>query len=149
MSRSFCAVYARYSTDRQNPLSIEDQVRRCRDYAARRGWQVLEGHVYSDAAISGSSSDLPGLRALTIAISDPGRAFDVLLVDDSSRLSRHQVTAMQLFERFNFLGLRVVATSQNIDTDHPQAEVLLTVHGLVDSLFVKELAQKTHRGLEG
>jgi hypothetical protein len=25
----------------------------------------------------------------------------------------------------------------------------LTVHGLVDSLYVKELGKKTHRGLEG
>lgn len=27
--------------------------------------------------------------------------------------------------------------------------MLLTVHGLVDSLYIKELAKKTHRGLEG
>jgi site-specific DNA recombinase len=27
--------------------------------------------------------------------------------------------------------------------------VLMTVHGLVDSLYIKELARKTHRGLEG
>jgi len=27
--------------------------------------------------------------------------------------------------------------------------VLVTVHGLVDSLYVKALAKKTHRGLEG
>lgn len=79
----------------------------------------------------------------------PRRPFDVLLVDDSSRLSRHQVTAMQLFERFNFAGVRVVAVSQGIDSSTEQADVLMTVHSLVDSLFVKELAKKTHRGLEG
>ena len=32
-----CAVYARYSTDKQNPLSIEDQVRKSREYADRQG----------------------------------------------------------------------------------------------------------------
>jgi hypothetical protein len=26
---------------------------------------------------------------------------------------------------------------------------MMTVHGLVDSLYMKELAKKTHRGLEG
>jgi site-specific DNA recombinase len=37
---------------------------------------------------------------------------------------------------------------QGIDSRDEQAEVLFTVHGLVDSLYVKELAKKTHRGLE-
>ena len=41
------------------------------------------------------------------------------------------------------------AVSQQIDTGDEQADLLLTVHGLVDSLYVKELAKKTHRGLEG
>src|ERR1019366_2735442 len=36
-----------------------------------------------------------------------------------------------------------------IDTANEQSEVLTAVHGLVDSLYVKELAKKTHRGLEG
>jgi DNA invertase Pin-like site-specific DNA recombinase len=95
----FCAIYARYSTDRQNPRSIEDQVRCCRDYAAPQGWQVLEDQVYSDAAMSGGSAeDRPGLCALVEAVSGPDRKFDVLLLDDTSRLSRHQPTAMQLFE---------------------------------------------------
>ena len=149
MIRSLCAIYARYSTDKQSHLSIEDQVRKCREYAACQGWEVLDEHVYSDEAMSGSSSDLPGLRGLTSAISLPDRPFEVLLVDDSSRLSRHQVTAMQLFERFNFASVRVVAVSQGIDSSNEQADVLMTVHGLVDSLYVKELAKKTHRGLEG
>ena len=77
------------------------------------------------------------------------RAFDVLLVDDTSRLSRHQATAMQLFERFNFAGVRVVAVGQGIDSSNDQADVLMAVHGLIDSQYVKELAKKTHRVLRG
>jgi hypothetical protein len=48
-----------------------------------------------------------------------------------------------------FSGIRVVAVSQGIDTANEPSEVLTIVHGLVDSLYVKELAKKTHRGLEG
>ena len=43
----------------------------------------------------------------------------------------------------------MIAVAQGIDTRSEQADVLVTVHGLVDSLYVKELAKKTHRGLEG
>lgn len=150
MSNSRCAIYARYSTDKQSPLSIDDQVRKCREHAASHDWEVLSDHVYSDGAMSGSSSeDRPGLCALRAAVSSPGRVFDVLLVDDTSRLSRHQATAMQLFEGFIFLGVRVVAVGQGIDSSSEQADVLIAVHGLIDSQYVKELAKKTHRGLEG
>ena len=80
--------------------------------------------------MSGSSAeDRPGLCALVDAVSMQGRTFDVLLVDDTSRLSRHQATAMQLFERFNFAGVRVVAVGQGIDSSSEQAEVLMAVHG--------------------
>ncbi len=40
-----CAVYARYSTEKQSASSIDDQIRKCREYAARNGWIVLEKHV--------------------------------------------------------------------------------------------------------
>ena len=35
-----CAIYARYSSDQQRPESIADQVRHCRQEAARQGWSV-------------------------------------------------------------------------------------------------------------
>ncbi len=83
------------------------------------------------------------------AASQLPRPFDVLLLDDTSRLSRDQGETARIFERLNFLGIRIVAVSQGIDSQSEQADVLVTVHGLVDSLFIKELAKKTHRGLEG
>src|SRR5262245_60591868 len=37
-----CGIYARYSSDLQRGSSIEDQIRRCREYAAGRGWTIIE-----------------------------------------------------------------------------------------------------------
>jgi site-specific DNA recombinase len=64
-------------------------------------------------------------------------------------MSRSLSDAVQLFDRLRFAGMRVIAVAQGIDTHSEQADVLMTVHGLVDSLYVKELAKKRHRGLEG
>jgi site-specific DNA recombinase len=100
--------------------------------------------------MSGSSAeDRPGLCALLRAVEMPDRPFNVLLIDDTSRLSRHQATALALFDRITFAGVRVVAVAQGIDSRNEQADVLMTVHGLIDNQYVKELAKKTHRGLEG
>ena len=54
MSRR-CAIYTRYSSDMQREASIEDQERRCREYAQQQAWSVVEEHVVADRAISGAS----------------------------------------------------------------------------------------------
>ena len=56
---------------------------------------------------------------------------------------------MQLKQQLEFAGIRLIAVSQGVDSADDQADVIWTVHGLVDSLFLKELAKKTHRGMEG
>ncbi len=40
-----CAIYARFSSDLQRPTSIDDQVRRCRDFATKQGWTVVEEFI--------------------------------------------------------------------------------------------------------
>ena len=144
-----CATYARYSSDRQSPSSITDQLRKCREFADSQGWEVLDDHSYVDEALSGFGSDRPGFMKLVEAAGETPLPFDVLLVDDTSRISRNLGSTINVLDRLKFRGVRVVAVSQGIDTHSEQAEVLTAVHGLVDSLYIKELGKKTHRGLEG
>ena len=144
----FAAIYGRISTEKQNPLSPDDQIRKCREYAQARGLQVLDAHIYRDEGLSGTGVDRPGLARLLDAALSPARPFDAILVDDTSRLSRSTQDALSIFARLNFAGVQLVAVSQGIDSTEDQAEVLVTVHGMVDSLYVRELAKKTHRGLE-
>lgn len=40
-----CAIYARYSTDMQLERSIQDQIRRCREYASQfRDFEIIEAY---------------------------------------------------------------------------------------------------------
>ena len=110
---------------------------------------VLPDQIYSDAEVSGAGVDRPGLQRLLAIIPQRPRQFDVLLIDDTSRLARRQADQTNIADQLRFAGFRFVAVSQGIDSASDQADVLMTVHGLVDSLYIKELAKKTHRGLEG
>ena len=56
-----CAAYARYSSDRQSHASLDDQLRMCREFADRQGWELKEELIYCDEAVSGAGSDRPGL----------------------------------------------------------------------------------------
>jgi len=150
MSQLQCAaIYARVSTEMQSRASIDDQIRKCCQYAEAHGLKILEEHIYRDEALSGVGADRPALKRilqLALSVAPP---FGAILVDDTSRLSRTTEDALSIFKRLNFAGVQLIAVSQGITSDDEQSEMLVTVHGLVDSLYVRELAKKTHRGMEG
>jgi site-specific DNA recombinase len=143
-----CAVYARYSSEKQNSLTIDQQIRKCREYADRHDLRVLDGQIYSDEAISGATDDRGGLQRLLAIAKHKPRVFDTILVDDTSRLSRKLVDSLRIFEELQFAGIRVVFVAQGIDTNSEQAELLVATHGIVDSLYLKDLAKRTFRGVE-
>lgn len=65
-------IYARYSSDKQDEASIDAQVRACREYAASRGYAVLE--VYADEAVSGKGSKTASRKAYQKLLRDVNSA---------------------------------------------------------------------------
>jgi site-specific DNA recombinase len=102
------ASYARFSSDLQRATSIDDQVAAARTYATAHGWTFLETHRYSDVAVSGSSLDRPGIQAVLAAVNSRPLPFDVLLVDDSSRVARDLADAVRFTQELKFAGVRVL-----------------------------------------
>ncbi|HXG70470.1 MAG TPA: recombinase family protein [Gemmatimonadaceae bacterium] len=144
------ACYARFSSDLQRQTSLEDQIRGCDEFAGRQAWQWQPEQIYTDAATSGASIDgRTGLQALLTAAAAKRRPFDVLLVDDSSRVARDLPDALRVLQRLKFAGVRVIYITQGIDSASEQAETLVAVHGLVDGLYLREMAAKIRRGLVG
>src|SRR5262245_33453126 len=145
-----CAFYGRFSSDLQRATSIDDQLRVAHDYARQQGWTIDESRVYADHGISGATIDgRPGLQALLAVSAQRPLPFQVLLVDDSSRVARDIADAIRVLQTLRFFGVRVIYISQHIDSANEQAETLVAVHGMVDSLYLKEMAKKIKRGLEG
>ena len=145
-----CAIYARYSSDLQRESSIEDQLRRCREYAARQGWAIVESFVIADRAVSAASvSGRDGLQRLIQAAKGKSHAFDCLLVDDTSRLARDLSDALRTVKILEFHHVSVVAVSQGIDSSQGNARPLLAMHGIMDEQYLTDLAKKVHRGQEG
>nr|WP_113866468.1 recombinase family protein [Brenneria salicis]NMN91453.1 DNA invertase Pin-like site-specific DNA recombinase [Brenneria salicis ATCC 15712 = DSM 30166]RBP62697.1 DNA invertase Pin-like site-specific DNA recombinase [Brenneria salicis ATCC 15712 = DSM 30166]RLM30664.1 resolvase [Brenneria salicis ATCC 15712 = DSM 30166] len=134
------ALYARYSSENQRDASIEDQLRQCRERAAREGWTVVE--TYSDRAISGSSMFRAGIRAL-LADAQAGR-FDMVLSEALDRISRDQEDVAAVFKRLRFAGVSIVTLSEGEIN-----ELHVGLKGTMNALFIKDLAIKTHRGQRG
>ena len=135
------AIYARYSTDLQNPASIEDQERSCRDRIIAAGGTVTE--VYSDAAISGGSMHArKGLLSL-LADARLGQ-FDTVVSEALDRLSRDQEDIAGIYKRLNHADVTLITLSEGA-----VSELHIGLKGTMNALFLKDLAQKTRRGLRG
>jgi site-specific DNA recombinase len=134
------AIYARYSSDNQRDASIEDQVRQCRARIDQEGWQ--RGEVYSDHAISGATTLRPGYQQM-LEDARAGR-FEVLVAEALDRLSRDQENIAGLFKQLSFAGVRLITLSEG-----EVGELHVGLKGTMNALFLKDLAQKTRRGLEG
>lgn len=145
-----CAVYARYSSNNQREASIEDQIRKCKELAASKGWIVLDEHIYFDKAQSGTQIDsrVNFKRMLRVAMSE-NCPFQKIIVDDTSRIARNTKEALNIFSLLNFYGIHIYYVAQGIDTADETAEEIITINGLIDSIYIRNLAKETHRGIEG
>lgn len=137
------AAYARYSSDSQRDASLEDQLRNCRQHCERQGWPAPT--EYTDAATSGARNDRVGYQQL---LSDLAR-FDVILVDDLSRLSRDSAEVTMVTRRLKFAGVRLICVSDGIDSSHSASKVNVSLRGMMSEMYLDDLACKTHRGLTG
>ncbi len=142
----FLAVfYLRYSSDLQSPSSIVDQARQCQRYADKHNLQVI--HQYADEEEKGWNRERAQYQAMLEAAKR--KEFDVLLVDDLSRLARDAGEQDRLLKRFRILGIRIVAVSDGWDSTAPGAKLTAGVKGLMNEQQLVVLAAQTHRGQEG
>ena len=135
------AIYARFSSDLQNPASVDDQIRVCREYADTESWQVLDPYV--DRAISGASMMLrPGIQKLMLDASSG--EFDVVLLEALDRLSRDQEDTAGLYKRLTFHGVKIISLSEGEITS-----LHVGFKGTMNALFLKDMANKVRRGQRG
>lgn len=134
------AFYARYSSDLQRDASIEDQVRLCQEKADKEGWQVYK--CYTDAGISGASLLRPGIQSL---MQDAMNGeFDIIVCEAIDRLSRDQEDIAGLFKRMEFANIQINTLSEGvINAMH------IGLKGTMNAMFLKDLADKTRRGIRG
>ena len=142
-------IYARYSTDRQDAQSIDDQIRRCEKWAGEH--RLIVTMKYTDLALSGSHMERAGMqRMLHAARQRGGPPFVAVLVDDLSRLSRDiGHTWSIVFNEFASSGVRVIDCNTGMSSDGAGARLTFGAMALVNDTFLQLVKTETHRGLEG
>jgi site-specific DNA recombinase len=131
------AIYARFSSDLQNPTSADDQIAVCERYAAAKGWQVVAR--FKDEGISGTTRHRPQYQAMLRQI-DAG-AFDLVLAEAMDRFSRDQADSHELSKKCRFRGVE-------LHTKHEGSldNIRLTISSLLNSEQIEKLREQVRRG---
>ncbi len=135
-------IYARYSTVLQDKTSIAGQISNCEAQAAQMGADVVTH--YQDAAQSGNDDSRPQYQQM-FADSEAG-LFDAIIVDETSRLTRSPGELPRLLALLEFRNQFLVDT-KGFDSRQETASLLASIYGGIDSLELRKIKERTHRGL--
>ncbi|WP_417733812.1 recombinase family protein [Roseovarius sp.] len=134
------AGYGRMSSDRQNPKSAEDQIFEIKAAGETNGWVFVRG--YTDKAMSGSTIfGCTGLEELRRDASE-GK-FDCIIIEDVDRLSRNLGDLAKFVEYMAFYKVIIYSLSKGGFIN----EMDVGFKGTMSAQFLKDLRQKTRRGL--
>ena len=134
-------IYARYSTDNQNPDTIEVQVQKCADYAESHGLQIVD--IFADEAISGMKSHRPELERFFSLLGS--KLFECVLIYDQSRFS-HDIVDWFTFRRAlqsqNIQLISVTQSNVGGDLNDPMIFASEGINAIFNQMHVLQTRQK-------
>lgn len=138
------AIYARYSTELQNPTSITDQFALCRKYAADHNLAVVE--EFSDPEMSGREIlSRPGAMAMLNSVKLKPKPFDVVIVEDLNRLSRDDADLPWAGKILTAFDVDLHSATQGGRVD----PIVLPVYGMVGRMQAASTANNVRRNHNG
>lgn len=103
-----CAIYARTLRLRSGIERIESQIETCLAAASEQGLLIADEHIYCDQRNQNVTfRDRPGLKDLLDAARRESRQFDVVLIDNNSRLSRKSGEILCIYSALSKAGVKV------------------------------------------
>ena len=136
------ALYARVSTlNNQDP---EMQLAELREYAGRRGWQIVE--EYTDQGVSGCKESRPALNRL---MSDAcRRRFDAILVWKIDRFGRSLKHLVNALAELAALGVAFISLRDNLDLSTPSGRLMFQIIGAMAEFERALIQERVRAGLK-
>ena len=135
------AIYARYSTDNQNPDTIEVQVDKCAEYAANHGIEIVD--IFADEAVSGMKSQRPELARFFACLAQ--KQFNAVLIYDQSRFSRDIVDWFTFRRAVQDNNAQLISVTQQFvggDLNDPAVFASEGINALINQMHVLQTRQK-------
>ena len=135
------AIYLRVSTRDQTTLNQELELK---DYCQRNNYEIYK--IYKDEGISGIKTSRPQLDLMLQDIRS--KLFDAVVVWKFDRLGRSTSHLLQVLEEMKNKGVRLIATSQSIDTETPMGKFFFTILSGFAEMEREMIRERIFLGLE-
>lgn len=101
-------INARYSTDNQNPDSIEVQVNKCTEWCYQRNVPILG--IFADEATSGMKESRPQYENMMMQLRQG--IGDMVVIYDQSRMFRRMTAWFAFRDELTAMGVQVISVTQ-------------------------------------
>ena len=135
-------IYARFSSDNQREVSIDDQFKAGEDFCKANDWQIVG--YYSDHALTGRNDKRPDFQRMMHEI----EGCDVVVIWHTDRLHRN------MFNAFKYLGELIEAGADFASVTQPElngeSEVRLLLYSIYtwkDQRYSEDLSKNVSRGM--
>ena len=135
-------IYARYSSDSQNEMSIEGQIKECREYANRNNILVIEEYI--DRARTATTDKRPSF--LRMIQDSENKSFDIILVYQLDRFARNKNDSGYYKKILSDHGVKVISAKEQIASDS-SGVITEGMLEIVADWFSKQLSEKVTRGM--
>lgn len=135
-------IYARYSSSAQTEQSIDGQLRVCKEYAERKGYNILGEYI--DRAMTGTNDNRPEFQKM---IADSSKKeFEFVLVYKLDRFSRSKYDNAIYKHKLQQNGVRVISAMEEI-SNTPEGLLMEGLLEMFAEMYSKDLSQKVKRGM--
>ena len=135
------ALYARVCTlNNQDP---EMQLSELREYAAHRGWQIVE--EFTNQGVSGCKESRPALNRLMADACR--RRFDAILVWKIDRFGRSLKHLVNALAELAALGVAFISLRDNLDLSTPSGRLMFQIIGAMAEFERALIQERVRAGL--
>lgn len=144
METKKAVIYARYSSTKQDELSIEAQVNACKEYGIKSGYVVTK--IYSDEAISGKGSKTESRKQYQSLIRDSKqKLFEIVLVHKYDRIARNVGEHVNLELKLSENNVSLIAVAQDFGHSK-EAKIMKTMMWALSEYYIDNLSDETKKG---
>lgn len=136
-------IYCRYSSHSQRDVSIDQQIKKAKEFAEKSGIEVIE--IYADRATTGRKDDRREFQQM-MRDAKLGK-FDVVVAWKSDRLGRNMLQAMQNEATLNYYDITCMYVEENFD-DSAAGRFARRNMMNVNQFYSESMAENIRRGME-
>jgi len=134
-------IYARYSSNNQRAESIDAQVRACREYAKKNGFNIV--NIYADSAKTGTNDQREEFQKM-LKDSSNG-VFSTVIIHKLDRFSRNRYDSAINKRLLQKNRCHLVSVLEHLD-DSPESMVMESVLESFSEYYSRNLAREVKKG---